>query len=44
MNYKLKAALGVIVWLAMTGNLAAEVDFTKLVREIRPRCRDSGRL
>lgn len=36
MNYKLKTALGVIVWLAMTGHLAAEGDFTKLVREIRP--------
>ncbi len=36
MNYKLKTALGVIVWLTMTGNLAAEVDLTKLVMKIRP--------
>ena len=36
MNYKLKIVLGVIVWLAMTGYLTAEVNFTKLVKEIRP--------
>jgi len=36
MNYKLKIALGIIVWLAMTGHLMAEVNFTKLVRAIRP--------
>ena len=36
MNYRLKIVLGVIVWLAMTGYLRAEVNFTKLVREIRP--------
>ena len=36
MRYKLKIALGIIVWLAMTGYSMAEANFTKLVKEIRP--------
>src|SRR5210317_68187 len=36
MNYKLKIALGAMFWLSMTGSLMAQVNFTELVREIRP--------
>ena len=36
MNYKIKIALVAVLWLAMTGSLMAQVNFTELVREIRP--------
>ncbi len=36
MNQILKITLGVFFWLAMTGHLMAEVNFTELVKKIRP--------
>ena len=36
MKFKLKIALGIIVWLAIAGDSMAEANFTKLVKEIRP--------
>jgi tetratricopeptide (TPR) repeat protein len=36
MDNKLKMILGSIIWLALTGQLAAEVNLTKLVNKISP--------
>jgi tetratricopeptide (TPR) repeat protein len=36
MNHKLKIILGLIFWLATTSHLMAEVNFTKLIKKIRP--------